>query len=377
MSVLITCVCGHQRKAPEGRPSRCRACGHVQTAEAADAQASAPETGFTNWGARPQTASVVPAPAAGPQPKPRRPLSRKECLALGGGLVLAALLLWLLWPSQAKEPFTGTWVESTPAEPREVAMSFGKDGGFEASVHGKALSGQWKTIVREGPITMVEVFVEGEKAPRLVKATTLDDGRLQVSFSADLGTFLLAPTMYSGGQPTGGMVVRPPAGGNSGRLPINTIRPSPASPPPPPAGGSDDSGANYSQIEDRLWMGGTVKQPPAGTKAVVNVCSDNDSYSTPAYLWASIPDSAPAPSIGWLSRMVKFVGDHRSSGETTYVHCHAGISRSGLVTVAYIMSEHHMGRDDALAFVRRHRPQAKPNQAFMDLLAQWEQVVLP
>jgi protein-tyrosine phosphatase len=123
-------------------------------------------------------------------------------------------------------------------------------------------------------------------------------------------------------------------------------------------------------------MGGLVAQPPPGTRAVLNVCGVTDSYRTAVYQWSPINDGPPPPSLGWLSQMVQFVATQRRAGATTYVHCQAGVSRSGLVTVAYVMSEHRWGVEQALFFVKSRRPQTNPKPAFMPLLNQWQQSVL-
>jgi hypothetical protein len=131
-------------------------------------------------------------------------------------------------------------------------------------------------------------------------------------------------------------------------------------------------GANYSRIEDGLYMGGAVAEPPPGTTAVLNLCELKDPYGTDNSLWEPIPDRAPAPSIDWLRRMVAFVAAKRQAGLTTFVHCRMGASRSGMVVVAYLMSRNHWTRDRALAFVRSKRPQTRPNPAFMERLLDWE-----
>src|SRR5262245_1733721 len=132
---------------------------------------------------------------------------------------------------------------------------------------------------------------------------------------------------------------------------------------------------NYSLIEDGLYMGGLVDEPPAGTQAVLNVCRTDDSYRPAAYLWKPIRDAAPAPSIAWLHEAVEFVDTQRRAGRTTYVHCRVGMSRSGMVVIAHLMSRHGWTRDEALKFVRSKRPVTNPNPAFMKLLSEWEQTL--
>jgi hypothetical protein len=142
----------------------------------------------------------------------------------------------------------------------------------------------------------------------------------------------------------------------------------------PKTGGGSTSkqGGNYSLIETGLYQGGLVAEPPPGTQAVINLCESLDRYRTPFYRWVPIADAAPAPSLGWLKDMVGIVDAKRRSGETIYVHCRGGISRSGMVVTAYCMFEHHWTRDQALEFVRSKRPVTRPNSAFMKLLSEWE-----
>jgi protein-tyrosine phosphatase len=75
--------------------------------------------------------------------------------------------------------------------------------------------------------------------------------------------------------------------------------------------------------------------------------------------------------LEWLADRVAFVEEHRSHNRVVYVHCMNGVSRSVTVVTAYLMKRHGWTRDESLAFVRRHRPQARPNPAFMDLLTDW------
>lgn len=136
-----------------------------------------------------------------------------------------------------------------------------------------------------------------------------------------------------------------------------------------------EGGPNYSRVEDGLYVGGFVDRPPRGTRAVLNVCEAEDPYEAEAHLWRPIKDAEPAPSVEWLREAVAFVEANRAQGRTTFVHCRNGVSRSGLVVVAYLMRKHGWGRDEALAFARRGRPGLRPNPAFLRLLLEWEKEV--
>src|SRR5437762_2199037 len=64
---------------------------------------------------------------------------------------------------------------------------------------------------------------------------------------------------------------------------------------------------SFSLIDDGVYQGGSVKTPPPGTQAVLNLCEIQDQYSCEVHAWEAIPDRAPAPSIAWLEKMVKWV----------------------------------------------------------------------
>jgi protein-tyrosine phosphatase len=132
---------------------------------------------------------------------------------------------------------------------------------------------------------------------------------------------------------------------------------------------------NYSLIRAGLYQGGYVKSPPPKTKAVLNLCRLADPYKVEAHLWEPVKDSTPAPSITWLKKQVKFIDEQRQAGKTVYVHCRNGVSRSGMVVVAYVMYKDKLPRDKALAQVRTKRPITRPNPAFMERLLEWERAL--
>ena len=129
---------------------------------------------------------------------------------------------------------------------------------------------------------------------------------------------------------------------------------------------------NYSQIEEGLWLGGFVAEPPPGTRATLNLCQSEDPYCTESHRWQPIRDAEPPPSLNWLREQIAFIESERAAGRVVFVHCRNGVSRSGPVVVAYCMARNGWARDEALAFVRSRRPGLRPNPAFMQLLLEWE-----
>jgi hypothetical protein len=60
---------------------------------------------------------------------------------------------------------------------------------------------------------------------------------------------------------------------------------------------------NYSRIEDGLYLGGRVPEPPRGTRAVLNLCENEDVYRAEVHRGArsTIP-SRPRASSGCADR---------------------------------------------------------------------------
>lgn len=90
-----------------------------------------------------------------------------------------------------------------------------------------------------------------------------------------------------------------------------------------------------------------------------------------ATLTVRIGDDDEAPIGCHLEPIVAFVHEHRARCGAVLVHCGAGISRSGAACCAVLMHRHAIGRDAALARVRRARQWVRPNDHFMEVLLWW------
>jgi hypothetical protein len=128
----------------------------------------------------------------------------------------------------------------------------------------------------------------------------------------------------------------------------------------------------YARVEAGLYIGRAVDRPPRGTTAVVNLCGRPDTYTVHTNLWAPVLETNEKPTLDWLQRVVEFIAEQRRVGRTTYVHCLAGMNRSGTAVTAFLMREHRWGRDEALTFLRQRRPEVQPNLDMMRLLDDWE-----
>jgi Dual specificity phosphatase, catalytic domain len=132
---------------------------------------------------------------------------------------------------------------------------------------------------------------------------------------------------------------------------------------------------NYSMVEDGLWLGGYVSEPPHGSQAVLNLCETEDPYQVESHRWEPIVDAEPVPSLDWLRAQVAFIESERAASHVVFVHCRNGVSRSGMVMAAYLMRREGWSRDQALGFLRSRRPEVRPNPAFMLLLLEWEHLL--
>jgi protein tyrosine phosphatase len=67
-----------------------------------------------------------------------------------------------------------------------------------------------------------------------------------------------------------------------------------------------------------------------------------------------------------------FIEGAAKNGGKTLVHCHAGVSRSATIVVAYLMKKQGLSVDDAVAACKRGRPCIKPNRGFMSALLSYK-----
>jgi hypothetical protein len=344
VSILVTCACGKQTRVPAGmagKHMRCLSCQRLLVA----------------------AGTASPQPKKAPGGRPRRAIL-VTCL-----LALLLLATSLLFRESTQDKVAGSWtIEPEPAH-NGMALDLRRGGTFQLQFADETTSGRWRITEQEGATVKMELSFPGEPPAEAL----LQGGNSLMATFPGLGTFSFSRS--GAGDPGGVDNGAPPVGYPTTHAIVRAL------PVPPAARVTRGSGqsipgansANYSLIEKNLYMGGAVPQPPPGTKATLNLNQTEDSWRTDVYTWVPIPDAAPAPSLAWLQERVNFVAAQRGSRTTTYVHCAAGKSRSGLVTVAYVMSEHHWSRDKALSFVKSKRPQTNPNSAFMELLVKWEQ----
>lgn len=69
---------------------------------------------------------------------------------------------------------------------------------------------------------------------------------------------------------------------------------------------------------------------------------------------------------------IYFPDDCRQTGGHVLIHCHAGVSRSATITIAYILKHTKMTMTDAYKYVKGKRIIISPNFNFMGQLMEFE-----
>eukprot|EP00614_Pseudopedinella_elastica_P017783 CAMPEP_0172645626 /NCGR_PEP_ID=MMETSP1068-20121228/239827_1 /TAXON_ID=35684 /ORGANISM="Pseudopedinella elastica, Strain CCMP716" /LENGTH=144 /DNA_ID=CAMNT_0013459867 /DNA_START=695 /DNA_END=1126 /DNA_ORIENTATION=+ len=81
------------------------------------------------------------------------------------------------------------------------------------------------------------------------------------------------------------------------------------------------------------------------------------------YKRVPIFDNRGEDLLGHMESAISFIRQAKHYGNIL-VHCNLGRSRSGSFIIGYMMREHGMGYDEALALARTKRPTIAPNDAF-------------
>jgi len=117
-----------------------------------------------------------------------------------------------------------------------------------------------------------------------------------------------------------------------------------------------------------------------GFKRIVKMIADDGTYPGGfhrhpgvRYYVAAAEDVASYNICNDIVGAVKFIREGVAANEKVLVHCHAGISRSVTIVVAYLMICRGHSLSTALAAVRGVRAIANPNPGFMATLRSIDQ----
>ena len=90
------------------------------------------------------------------------------------------------------------------------------------------------------------------------------------------------------------------------------------------------------------------------------------------YLQFNLLDTALQNIKQYFDKANEFINNAINNNGKVLVHCHAGVSRSGAICIAYIMKYKKMKFIDALLFVRKKRQKINPNEGFIQQLREYE-----
>ncbi|XP_046558461.1 dual specificity protein phosphatase 1-B-like [Haliotis rubra] len=108
--------------------------------------------------------------------------------------------------------------------------------------------------------------------------------------------------------------------------------------------------------------------------AILNVSTSCENHFESDFRYMKIPvqDNSSADLLSWFHKAIDFIDSVRTSGGKVLVHCHAGISRSATICLAYLMSTNNLALEHAYEHVRQRRSVIDPNLNFMRQLKDFE-----
>lgn len=138
-----------------------------------------------------------------------------------------------------------------------------------------------------------------------------------------------------------------------------------------------------SEIIPNLWLGPiglTYDSEFLTTNKISHIVRVLEDDSTLAIVYSrgikthyiKIFDGDEQPIGDHFNSAVAFIDDALSGGNSVYVHCYAGVSRSPTIVAAYLIKIHKMTAAEALKYIAERRPCIDPNEGFRAALRDWE-----
>lgn len=136
--------------------------------------------------------------------------------------------------------------------------------------------------------------------------------------------------------------------------------------------------------QDPAWMyprilvgaGGTLTHSFQAKYNITHVINCADDDMSPPWFRARYPDnytslnaidSVRVNILSWYPKFEETLRRYLREGTgTVYVHCHAGMNRSGFLAMAYVCSNMGLDADSLVRAARRQRPCILQNPVFMD-----------
>lgn len=98
---------------------------------------------------------------------------------------------------------------------------------------------------------------------------------------------------------------------------------------------------------------------------VLGLIDYQEKFKDVKYLtYGNIDDSVKQDLIKYFKQTFKFIDESYESGGNVLVHCHAGISRSSTIVIAYLMYKYNKSLVNALDITKNARSIVCPNYGF-------------
>jgi len=136
------------------------------------------------------------------------------------------------------------------------------------------------------------------------------------------------------------------------------------------------SAGQMLEVRPGLYLGGAaaVAEPDhlrrAGITAVLTVDSEEPDFKSGAgmeglrSLFVSALDKPETDLLSHLDRCVAFISQACADGRAVLVHCHAGVSRSVAIMIAFMMKTDQLTFEKAYENLQIIKPEAKMNEGF-------------
>ena len=93
------------------------------------------------------------------------------------------------------------------------------------------------------------------------------------------------------------------------------------------------------------------------------------------YLNLDLLDSETVDIKKYFEESGKFINEAIKNNGNVLVHCHAGVSRSSTILIAYVMKYQGMKLDKVLELLRSKREKVNPNEGFIKQLKEYEKEI--
>jgi len=142
-------------------------------------------------------------------------------------------------------------------------------------------------------------------------------------------------------------------------------------------------GIPMTQILPHLYVGNEVDAANLdalrlhGISHILNVTNSvpcfHEGESAMRYMRIPVRDNGLINLRMHFQSALDFIEEARRRNARVLVHCHAGISRSSTVVIAYVMKHMNLAMAQAYQFVKSKRPIIAPNLGFVGQLMEFEQ----